>query len=301
MSCADPSGHDCACHTGGLDTPCDVPGGCGLRRRANARTNLAQEIAVIAAELTTAYSTSTPVDPAAVPGWKPPTGRPAPRKVRHETHAPGLVQQLHDAAGTRPARPTTTSGPVPTPALVDAANIRGPRYGADTTGHTKPGSRPPTNLAAVDTLANIHATIRALRCDAHTAAGRRTITRPAPLHRELEHLAWITGYHRADGTPAIPDRLAQRILHELRGLSADARVVLSYLAPVVTLRVRCPDCGGEMRVREDATSDVWCIGRIPLEGPPVQGGRQPIGHVPCGARWSRFTWVQLLDTTTSTG
>lgn len=30
MSCPNPQGHNCACHNGGLDTPCDIPGGCGL-------------------------------------------------------------------------------------------------------------------------------------------------------------------------------------------------------------------------------------------------------------------------------
>jgi len=261
------------------------------------RARLAQDIAVVVDELAVAVHTHALVDPHAIPGWKAPTdGRPTPSKVRYETTDLGLIAQLAAAAGIRPTRGIHPE-PTDTPQLVEASWIRGPRYGADTTSHPKPGSRPPGSLDAIDAFARITTGIRALRCDAHTDAGRRTITRPAPIARELEHLAWITAYHHTDGRPAIGDDLARRIRRDLRAYASEARIVLSYEAPVVALRVRCPDCGGEMRVREDATSDVWCTGHLPVEGPARRGKPMPVTY-PCAARWSRFTWIQLLDQTT---
>jgi hypothetical protein len=89
----------------------------------------------------------------------------------------------------------------------------------------------------------------------------------------------------------------RRIARRLRALVGQARIELGYDAPIVTLRdMYCRYCGGEMRVRVDASSDVWCAGRIPLEGPALEGEPMPIGYVPCGARWPRGSWVWLLET-----
>jgi hypothetical protein len=88
----------------------------------------------------------------------------------------------------------------------------------------------------------------------------------------------------------------QRIARRLRALVSQARIELGYDAPIVTLRdVYCPLCGGEMRVRVDASSAVWCAGMVPLVGPARKGELMPIGYVPCGARWERRSWVWLLE------
>lgn len=245
-------------------------------------------------ELTAAYSTESRVPPAAIPGWKPADGRPVPKTVKHHTRDAGLLEQLENAAGRRPTRGSHDT-PVPTMGLVDAGNVRGPRYGADITSHSKPGSRPPASLHALETLADVTAAAVDLRRRADHAAHRPTLPRARGIRGELRHLTWLLGMRHAGGSLLLDDRWADRLYREVRSWTADIRVTLSYLAPIVALRVRCPDCGGEMRVREDASSDVWCIGV--LEGPALEGEPWPVR---CGARWPRLTWVQLLDQTTNT-
>jgi hypothetical protein len=52
---------------------------------------------------------------------------------------------------------------------------------------------------------------------------------------------------------------ARRIVRRLGALVTTARIALDYDAPIVTLRdVYCPQCGGDLRVRSDASSAVWC-------------------------------------------
>lgn len=99
------------------------------------------------------------------------------------------------------------------------------------------------------------------------------------------------------------DQLGRRIVARLRGVVAHARIVLHYDAPVVPLRgVFCPDCGGEMRVRADASSAVWCSGTVPVHGPAAEeDGQWPIGFARCDAKWPRGSWVKLLEQATSEG
>lgn len=94
--------------------------------------------------------------------------------------------------------------------------------------------------------------------------------------------------------------LGGSIAARLRALVAHARIVLKYDAPVVPLRdVYCPLCGGELRVRADASSSVWCAGLVPVHGPALKGEAWPIGWEPCGAKWPRGWWVRLLEQTTA--
>jgi hypothetical protein len=94
--------------------------------------------------------------------------------------------------------------------------------------------------------------------------------------------------------------LGYRIVARLRAVVSHARVVLGYDAPMVPLRdVYCPDCGGSMHVRADASSAVWCAGVVPLYGPPVVDGPWPIGWERCGAKWPRGSWVKLLAEATA--
>lgn len=88
----------------------------------------------------------------------------------------------------------------------------------------------------------------------------------------------------------------RRIAARVRTLVTRARIAAGYDAPIVSLRnMFCRHCGGELRVRADASSAVWCAGRLPVEGPPLEGQERPIGFVPCGAHWPRGSWVRLLE------
>lgn len=260
------------------------------------RARLLEDIAVVVDELFGSVTTREKVPPAAVPTYRPPKdGRPIPKHIDHRTEAAGLIHQLEEAAGVRPTRASYTE-PTSTLQLLEAGPTRGPRYGGDVTTGSKPGSRPPASLDSIDTLARIDSSVRRLRIDADTMAGLRTLPKPRPLRAELRHLTWLLETAHPDGRPVISPAYADKVLRTLRSHAAEARVTLSYLAPIATLNVRCPVCiTGELQVRADATSDVWCIGRLPVEGPALPGRRTPIGHLPCGARWSRFTWVQLFD------
>lgn len=95
------------------------------------------------------------------------------------------------------------------------------------------------------------------------------------------------------------ERLGYRIVARLRAVVSHARIVLRYDAPVVPLRdVYCPDCGGSMHVREDASSAVWCAGAWVVEGPARDGEAWPV-RVRCGATWPRGSWVKLLAEATA--
>lgn len=120
--------------------------------------------------------------------------------------------------------------------------------------------------------------------------------------RELAALADELVADGHDGTlvdAALADEdTGRRIAARLRALVARARVAAGYDAPVVTLRdVCCPACGGPLMVRADASSAVWCGGVLPVAGPAPADDPDcvPLGWAPCGARWPRGGWVQLLE------
>jgi hypothetical protein len=96
------------------------------------------------------------------------------------------------------------------------------------------------------------------------------------------------------------EALGYRFVSRLRSVVSHARIVLGYDAPVVPLRdVYCPDCGGSMHVRADASSAVWCAGTVPLHGPATVDGAWPIGWERCGAKWPQGSWIKLLDQATT--
>jgi hypothetical protein len=91
----------------------------------------------------------------------------------------------------------------------------------------------------------------------------------------------------------------KRIAARLRSLVSRARVAAGYDAPAVPLRdVYCPDCGGSMHVRADASSAVWCAGAWVVEGPARDGEAWPV-RVRCGATWPRGSWAKLLAEATT--
>lgn len=274
--------------------PASPTPGCPVCRRA--LTLL--DIGVVIDELLHQVDTREKVDPAAIPSYRPPTdGRPTPKRIDHRTHADGLLTQLEHAAGQRPIRGIHPE-PTASPGLLEAGPTRGPRYGADVTSHSKPGSRPPTSLAALETLTSIETAAVHLRRAADSTAGITTLARGRGIRGELQHLIWLLSTTHRGGRPLLGDHWADRIYRELCSWASDARVTLSYLAPVVTLQVVCPDCGGELKVRQDATSDVWCIGRRTVEGPALEDEPWPVTYR-CGAVWPRITWIQLLGTARS--
>lgn len=97
------------------------------------------------------------------------------------------------------------------------------------------------------------------------------------------------------------EQLGKRIVARLRSVVNHARVVLNYDTPVVILRdVYCPECGGSMHVRADASSAVWCSGAWIVEGPARPGESWPV-RVRCDAKWPRGSWVKLLEQATQAG
>lgn len=186
--------------------------------------------------------------------------RNAPTQHVHRTRQPGLVAQL-DASP-----------------LLGA--VKGARYDQGG-GHAKPTSRPPLDLSAMDLLADMAAGVRGWR-QRLGGRGRR------PLVGELRALVGLS--HCAS------DLQLRDLVADLRSWVRTARVALSYDAPVVDLPdFACPDCGGSLKVLSDASSDVWCAGGVPVEGPALQGRGWPMRSRPCGATWPRGQWVLLLE------
>lgn len=130
------------------------------------------------------------------------------------------------------------------------------------------------------------------------------------IHRELHQLGREL---HADGhrppatliTIALDDpKTGEWIAGRLRSLAARARVAADYDAPPVPLRdVHCRYCGGQLWVRADASSAVWCSGWLPIQGPAEADDPDwpadseswgALGWLRCGARWPRGAWVGLL-------
>lgn len=89
---------------------------------------------------------------------------------------------------------------------------------------------------------------------------------------------------------ADPDGVGEPVAAALRRLVTRARIAAGYDAPITALRdVVCPECGGRLLVRADASSAVWCGGRQEDDGTRTD---------PCGATWPRGAWVDLLEAVT---
>lgn len=261
-----------------------------------ARAQLVVDTADLADELLTRYRTSERV-----------TRRPdrGPKVIeRHNVTGDGLLVQLQQAAGVRPAVPKPTPlgydrrlgyrAYVPAGSLVEASELRG-AAGEEFTSHTKPGSRPLTSNAFI-----VLADLTAAAADLVARTRLTAHLKPKPsrgLLADVEKLRSLLILTRPDGEPAVPESQVRRINSAFRGWASAARIALDYEAPIATLEAICPDCSGELRVRSDATSDVWCAGRkAVVHGPAVNGGKWPVEEwLGCGAKWPRITWVQLLE------
>lgn len=266
------------------------------RRKPTQRELLITDLATVVDELFDRYRTHELVPGTAIPSLArdAANGQRIPAKTQHVNVDDGLLVQLAHAAGVRPTRDEYNE-PRSTLWLLEPGPARGTRYGADTGGHTKPGSRPPMSLDALDTLTHITSGITTLRREADKAAGAsaRLVAMRRTPRDEFRHMTWLLTTAR-DGQPLLTDTWARRIYRSACAWHADARVALSYLAPVATLQVPCPECGGELKVRADATSDVWCAGAWTVEGPPLEGRSWPVTY-PHRATWPRITWIDLLN------
>lgn len=217
--------------------------------------------------------------------------RPGPMPQLHRTKEPGLVLQLQYVAGTRHAvaKPELGYGRglgygVDASWLLASESTAAIRYGEG--GHRAPESRPTADLAALDLLADIAAGARAWR-QRLGGKGRR------PLVGELRSLTGLAH------TGSNADVKALR--RDTESWVRAARVALAYDSPVVDLPdMCCPDCGGNLRVLSDASSDVWCAG-----GPwprSIVATRQSRNWTPgCGATWPRGQWVLLLEAESPVG
>jgi hypothetical protein len=192
----------------------------------------------------------------------------------HTTKAPGLLAQLGVVAAT--SRPGV---------VVPGAAVPGGSPGWDADGALSPivrGGKPDAAEPITDGW--------------HVAQQIRGDLRE--LGKALVERGWKPGDDTLVSIALANDRTGRWIAGRLQSMVRRARVAASYDAPAKPLRdVYCPECGGEMRVSEDASSGVWCAGTWPVEGPAERGERWPVTER-CGATWPRGAWVQLLDEAT---
>jgi hypothetical protein len=209
--------------------------------------------------------------------------RGAPVNQLHRTKEPGLVLQLQHAAGVRHAVPKPGYGigsgyTEPASWLLDSESTAAVRYGEG--GHNAPTSRPNADLMAVDLLADIAAGSRAWR-QKLGGKGRR------PLVGELRAL---TGLAHTASNAQVHD-----LVRDTQSWVRSSRMALAYDPGVVDLPdMCCPDCGGDLRVMADASSDVWCAGgpwpRCIIATHAVRAWTPG-----CGATWPRGQWLLLLE------
>ncbi|GAA4626670.1 hypothetical protein GCM10023196_035830 [Actinoallomurus vinaceus] len=238
--------------------------------------------------------------------------------VIHRTRRPGLLTQLgtvQAAASTVPVEVfhwvPDENDPCQRAADEDAPRVCGhgrwvhvrteqrPVTGVITTGAALPGGSPGWDAdGALSPMAGGGKPEAAEPIADAWHTGDEIRDELAALGRELHAEGW-----RAPDTLitiALADEdTGRRIAARLRGLVARARIAAGYDAPIVPLRdVYCPLCGGELRVRADASSAVWCAGMLPIQGPAAEGESWPIGWARCAAKWPRGSWVKLLEEAT---
>lgn len=208
--------------------------------------------------------------PVEIRRWMPTTPHPA-DATRCGRGCRGLCPHGHWITIRRETRPV--------PVVSAGAGVPGGSPGWDPDGALAPlvGSSPDPGEPVTEAwhaAAEIRASLRQLGEELHAEGWRRPATLVAI---------------------ALEDQAAgDRILRRLRALLSHARIAADYDAPIVPLRdICCPECGGEMRVRADASSAVWCAGRWVVEGAAARGEVWPV-VARCGAKWPQGSWVAIL-------
>jgi hypothetical protein len=237
----------------------------------------------------------------------------------HHTRAPGIIDQLHaiQAAATTVAVDVyrwerDTDDPCPRDGRLCAHGrwlyVRTERrpaaaYGIVTAGSAVPQgspgwdadgalsptpsggsfeSREPAAAAAIELSLAIRVGVNELREQLGATSPQPSTKRGL---RELVGLALAADEHDA-----------YRALGRVRSWVSTAKIVLGYEAPIVALRdMYCRYCGGQLLVRTDASSAVWCDGYVPIHGPAREDELWPIAWERCDASWPRGSWVALLD------
>jgi hypothetical protein len=215
------------------------------------------------------------------------------RHARWPMHAPGLVPQLIVLTGQRTAvsKPAPLGYPsslgyhnyAPANSLLEASPLPAREY--DTASSNRPTSRPPTRLDPLSLLDRISTGARHLR-QAMGSHARRDVC------GDLRQLVALS----ADA----PVPLNRQALRAVRSWHAQTRVVLGYDAAVTSLpQAQCPDCGGELCVRSDVSSDVWCAGTKVVFCRVRDRSTHTYRRPGCGARWPRTGWAQMLAAATA--
>jgi hypothetical protein len=216
------------------------------------RTALLTEAAELARELLDRVRTTDTID------WRPtrhglnlPPDRklPTPHTRRLTTTAPGLLTQLATVHHTTPDPHTTRK-------------------------HT-PTSTPPPGTAPLETLDEITHDITRHR-QALPVPTTRPHNRPQTPRTAIRELLGLL--------PTLDDHNAHQTLQALRHWHHTARLALGLDTPTIPLRnITCPTCHhtGTLRIRADATTDIWCTGTH--------------NNHPCPTTWPRHTWAELLN------
>jgi hypothetical protein len=242
--------------------------------------------------------------------------------TRHHTRSPGLLHQLHAIQAAAAAVPVKTyrwqkddgdqckelcahgrwihvrTEQRPIAGVVTAgAAVPGGSPGWDQDGALNPlrslgfESRTPAT-SATELLSDITAGAGRLRADLRAAAGKTRGARRATsaMLRELVGLALD-----------VDDATADAAVHSVRGWVSAARVLLGYDAPIVALRdMYCSECRGELYVRADASTAVWCAGRpaLTVHGPALLLEDWPVRYPAydgCGTTYPQGSWIRLLE------
>ncbi|MFV2172304.1 DNA polymerase beta superfamily protein [Actinomadura sp. LOL_016] len=138
-----------------------------------------------------------------------------------------------------------------------------------------------------------------LRADLRAAAERTWGGRKAPSDALREIVGLVA---------EVDDDTAHDAVRRARGWVTAARIHLRYDAPIVRLReLVCGQCRGDLHVRADASTAVWCAGHPAIEvlGPTLLGGDWgPVEYRAepgCGERYPRGSWIRLLEDAAKAG
>lgn len=134
-------------------------------------------------------------------------------------------------------------------------------------GASKVGSKSPLCLESLVLLDDIRDTTQECRVSLGGNANR------PPLDECVSGLTDLAA--KCDDQQAVRETSAR-----LGRLVRKGRTLLGYDLPDRTLRWKCGECSGTLKIAADASSDVWCAG---LPGEPS-----------CGVRYPREEWYRLF-------